>query len=104
MVKSPECQARELGARPEGSKELRSGRGGTGSDENFWNIPLVAEWEMVWREQEWRPGGQGGGQDRGPVRKDGAAFRREEGQVGNIRRLKGQDLLMSCRDDNTQKL
>lgn len=30
MVKSPECQARELGARPEGSKELRSSRGGTG--------------------------------------------------------------------------
>lgn len=60
--------------------------------------------EEAGREQEWRPGGQGGGQDRGQVRKDGAAFRREEGQVGNIRRLKEQDLVMSCRDNNTQKL
>lgn len=54
---------------------------------------------MVWREQKWRPGGQ----DREPVGKDGAAFRWEKGQVGDIRRLKGQDFVMSCRDNNTQK-
>lgn len=67
MVRSLECQAEELGAHSQGSREPRA-KVKQGKDRvrsEFQKHPSVAEWKKAWREQEWRQGGQGGGQGRG---------------------------------------